>query len=273
MKEEKDFLKENITKSTNNKNEKYYNFNYISALIYFSIFIISYEFLVKEYNFFCILLGWSMFGISTLCYDSMFNKFSSDAILNKLFENYMMDFMGISTLSFKNFLLNYKLKIEKNKFDLIDKNYFLKEWNKIFNETFYTFATNFKFKILRLPFYILVSRLRVYQLFIVYLTFIFLWTYIILLTHNSKIFTKEINILKENVIYDRTWDIFPKSYFFNILTGNLNLNATNLVNNLKTRHELIEISKNNKNKRYKSVETFSELWKLTTHILEKEKSE
>ena len=29
MKEEKDFLKENITKSTNNKNEKYYNFNYI----------------------------------------------------------------------------------------------------------------------------------------------------------------------------------------------------------------------------------------------------
>ena len=55
--------------------------------------------------------------------------------------------------------------------------------------------------------------------------------------------------------------------------GNLNLNATHLININKTRDDLIKESKETKNKRYKSIESLSELWKLYTDKLNKEKNE
>ena len=54
-----------------------------------------------------------MFGISTLCNDSLNYSFSSDKIANDVLRNWMMDFMGISSLSFNSMRRKYYLKIKK----------------------------------------------------------------------------------------------------------------------------------------------------------------
>jgi hypothetical protein len=247
-----------------------YKLNYISSIIYFATFIISYEFILRDNNIFTLTLGWSMFGISTLCNDGLEDNFSSDSVLNNLLKNWMMDFMGISSLSFKNMRLRYYLKVKKGEIYDITSEWLLDEWKKVIEETY---NDDLKKYIIRLPFYLIISRLRLYQIIIIYSSFIFLWIKLISISHNSKNVVKEVNSKKENLVFDGTWDIFPKSYVFNILTGNLNLNASHLNNQTKTRADLIKISKENRNKRYRTIDNLSEYWKLCTDKISKNKLE
>jgi hypothetical protein len=259
-----------VVEDEKEEKEENYNFNYITALIYSSTFILSYELLIKDYIIFSIILGWSMFGLTTLSNDSLNDNFSSDLVANNFCKNWLMDLIGISSKSFKNMRLRYYLKVNKGDIYDISKEWLLKEWKIVLKESY---SDELKAHILRIPFYILISRLRLYHILVIYGTFIYLWTELILISHKSKILRKEINVKKEDKIYDITWDIFPKSYLCNILMGNLNLNATHLININKTRDDLIKESKETKNKRYKSIESLSELWKLYTDKLNKEKNE
>ena len=149
--------------------------------------MLSYEFIIKEYNIFNNIRLVNV-CISTLCNDSLNYSFSSDKIANDVLRNWMMDFMGISSLSFNSMRRKYYLKIKKR--ESIDKDWLLNEWKIVYEETY---NSDLKNHLLRIPFYLLMSRLRLYQILIIYGTFILLWVQLTLISHGSPVIRKEIN--------------------------------------------------------------------------------
>lgn len=228
--------------------------------IYVITGITSYIYSLLQYSIISpILLGWSIYGMTSVGHDLLHNPTK----LNRYLAFLCMDTLIINSdywIQSHNKYHHCDLDGENDIMKLKGENLF-QEW---YNLLEICKKTKLQDHLYRIPFYYALYYLHWFQVVEMYITVFFCLAYFTYITHSHSIKTSyKKNTIEHNLSH--TIDIFPESKFVNLLFGGINCHATHHCYPQCNRSDMYLKSRylsKHYPEHYRSINTIKELYSL-----------
>lgn len=191
--------------------------------------------------------GWGLFGLTTIGHDCLHYSFDKSRWVNELVAFLCLDCCVMSTKMWRtlhNEIHHKELKGARDEMCLVGDNF-------VGEMKFFITANSSKtaFCVSRLPFFFfLVSQYHFASIIGIAVVYIWCALYLTYITHcrptidvDSPVSAKEIELSSIEYKLNHSWDVFPQSYFVNLLTGGINVHATHHVYPRATRSESMSL--------------------------------
>ena len=245
---------------------------YIHFILYCFTFYKSYNISLNGSVLYPIICGWSLFGLLSVGHDKLhksktrFNRIMAFCCLD------LFTFNSTEWIYYHNKIHHCNLKSKEDFMGLHGDTFISEFYNLIYTHIFRKNTERYT-HIVRIPYYILLFRLRWYQIILIYIALFSCAAYFTYITHihNDICFNDNGNNNNGNnnndIIYilNNTIDIYPNSHICGFLMGGFNAHATHHCFPTCNRSNIYEKSLILKNKypnNYKCINNIVDLYKL-----------